>query len=96
MRIRRLLFLVMAAAAAAMAVRGLLGLAPFGHYPGPYGDIINAVATRERHVTNMVTAVTFDYRGFDTLGEEYMLFAAVTGVALLLRDARGAAANARP
>lgn len=96
MTLRRLLFLILAAAAAAMAVEGLRGLAPFGHYPGPYGDIINAVATRERHVTNMVTAVTFDYRGFDTLGEEYMLFAAVTGVALLLRDARGTAANARP
>jgi multicomponent Na+:H+ antiporter subunit B len=96
MTIRGLLFLVLAAAAAALAVGGLAGLAPFGHYPGPYGDIINAVGTSQRHVTNMVTAVTFDYRGFDTLGEEYMLFTAVTGVALLLRDARGTAANARP
>jgi multicomponent Na+:H+ antiporter subunit B len=96
MTIRYLLFVAIAIPAATMAVGGLLGLAPFGHYPGPYGDIINAVATRQRHVTNMVTAVNFDYRGFDTLGEEYMLFAAVTGVAMLLRDVREAAANARP
>ena len=51
--------------------------------------MINAVAVAERHLTNMATAVNFDYRGFDTLGEEYILFAAVTGLALLLRQARG-------
>jgi multicomponent Na+:H+ antiporter subunit B len=32
-----------------------------------------------------VTAVVFDYRGFDTLGEEFILFAAVLGAVLLLR-----------
>jgi len=32
--------------------------------------------------------VTFDYRGLDTLGEEFLLFAAAVGVALLLREAR--------
>jgi multicomponent Na+:H+ antiporter subunit B len=49
---------------------------------------MNSVAVSERHVTNVVAAVTFDYRGFDTLGEELMLFTAVMGVALLLREAR--------
>ncbi len=34
---------------------------------------------------NTVTAVLFDYRGFDTLGEATVLFAAVIGVALVLR-----------
>jgi multicomponent Na+:H+ antiporter subunit B len=33
----------------------------------------------------VVGAVTFDYRGFDTLGEEFILFAAAIGTALLLR-----------
>jgi multicomponent Na+:H+ antiporter subunit B len=37
-------------------------------------------------VTNVVAAVVFDYRGFDTLGEEFILFGAVMGVALLLRQ----------
>ncbi len=32
--------------------------------------------------------VNFDYRGFDTLGEEFILFAAVLGLALLLRETR--------
>jgi multicomponent Na+:H+ antiporter subunit B len=61
----------------------------FGDHPLPYGDAINRLAPVERHVTNMVTAVNFDYRGFDTLGEEYMLLAAVTGVLVLLRGRRG-------
>ncbi len=36
-------------------------------------------------VTNVVTAVVFDYRGFDTLGEATVLFTAVMAVALILR-----------
>ena len=32
---------------------------------------------------NLVTAVTFDYRGIDTLGEASVLFAAATGVFLV-------------
>ena len=36
----------------------------------------------------MITAVNFDYRGFDTLGEEFILFAAVLGLALILRERR--------
>jgi multicomponent Na+:H+ antiporter subunit B len=69
----------------ALVYWGLAGLPHFGDYRGPYGFIINRVATPERHMTNAVTAVVFDYRGFDTLGEEFILFAAVVGTVLLLR-----------
>lgn len=34
---------------------------------------------------NVVTAVLFDYRGMDTLGEASILFAAATGVFLIFR-----------
>ena len=68
----------------------------FGAHPLPYGDAINASGIGERHVTNMVTAVNFDYRGIDTLGEEFMLLCAVTGVTLLLRSHRGERQSARP
>jgi len=34
---------------------------------------------------NGVTAVVFDYRGFDTLGEATVLFTAVAGVVLVFR-----------
>jgi multicomponent Na+:H+ antiporter subunit B len=63
-------------------------LEPFGHYPGPYGDVIARVAVPERHATALVGAVTFDYRGVDTLGEEFILLGAVAGCAALLRRRR--------
>ena len=34
---------------------------------------------------NGVTAVVFDYRGFDTLGEATVLFTAVAGVIIIFR-----------
>jgi multicomponent Na+:H+ antiporter subunit B len=68
----------------------------FGAHDMPYGDAINAAAPGERHVTNMVSAINFDYRGFDTLGEEFMLVCAVTGTVVLLRGSRGEALEARP
>ncbi|MDD2861086.1 MAG: MnhB domain-containing protein [Acidiphilium sp.] len=74
----------------------VLHMPRFGAHPLPYGEAINAVATRERHVTNMVSAVNFDYRGFDTLGEEFMMLCAVTGVSVLLRGPRGEDAGDRP
>lgn len=63
----------------------LVAVPNFGDYRGPYGSVLNRVAVPERHMSNVVTAVVFDYRGFDTLGEEFILFVAVTGVVLLLR-----------
>lgn len=35
--------------------------------------------------TNVITDILWDYRGYDTLGEATVLFAAVTGVALIFR-----------
>jgi multicomponent Na+:H+ antiporter subunit B len=64
------------------------GLEPFGHYPGPYGDVLAKVVPGERHTGQLVAATVFDYRGFDTLGEEMILFAAVCGCAALLRVLR--------
>ena len=69
---------------------GYSGLPPFGDFHGLYGQLINSIALPQRHTTNAVTAVVFDYRGFDTMGEEFILFAAVVGVVLLLRRDAGA------
>lgn len=87
-RTRLLLFGLSSIGLGALLVWGLTGLPAFGHFAGAYGQLLNRVAEPERHVTNVVAAVNFDYRGFDTLGEEFILFAAVMGVALLLREAR--------
>jgi multicomponent Na+:H+ antiporter subunit B len=66
-----------------------MALPPFGAPTEQYGATVNALLTAARHVTNMVAAVNFDVRGFDTLGEESMLVCAVTGAVILLRGARG-------
>lgn len=82
------LFLISLAGFLAFLLWGLLRLPAFGFYQGPYGDIINSFGVQERHATNMVSAVNFDYRGVDTIGEEFILFASVTGCTLLLRARR--------
>ena len=86
--LRRQVFLAAAAVAGALLLWGLTGLPDYGVYNGPYGDVLNRVAVAERSATNVVAAVTFDYRGVDTMGEEFILFAAVLGVAILLRAQR--------
>ena len=88
-RTRLVAFAVSGAVCAGLFVWALTGLPAFGDFQGEYGWILNDNAGAERHVTNVVSAIVFDYRGFDTLGEEFILFAAVLGVALLLREARG-------
>lgn len=60
-------------------------LPPVGSYAGAYGEVLNAVAVGERHATDVVSAVNFDYRGLDTLGEEFILFTSVLAVAAILR-----------
>ena len=85
-RARTLVFIPALAIFAILLVWALAGLPDFGNYVGPYGYLLNHVATPERHMTNVVTAVVFDYRGFDTMGEEFILFASVMGVVLLLRS----------
>jgi multicomponent Na+:H+ antiporter subunit B len=80
--------LVGAAGLAILYAWAVFGLPEFGHYRGPYGDVINKVAVPERNMTDTVTAVNFDYRGFDTVNEEMILFAAVVGLAILLRAQR--------
>jgi multicomponent Na+:H+ antiporter subunit B len=72
----------------AVLVVAVTGLEPFGHYPGPYGDVLAKVVPSERHTGQLVAATVLDYRGFDTLGEEMILFAAACGCAALLRVRR--------
>jgi multicomponent Na+:H+ antiporter subunit B len=84
--VRGLLGLPAVAALGALLAWGYSGLPPFGHFHGFYGQLLNAIALPQRHTTNVVTAIVFDYRGFDTMGEEFILFAAVVGVVILLRQ----------
>jgi multicomponent Na+:H+ antiporter subunit B len=65
------------------------GLPGFGHYPGPYGPVILQDAIAQTNATGVVSAVNFEYRGFDTVGEEFILFTAAAGMAVVLRKLRG-------
>ena len=66
-----------------------------GHRPGraavvrrqlsAYARMLNELAPRQRHVTDVVSAISFDYRGIDTLFEEFILLSAVAGISVLLR-----------
>jgi multicomponent Na+:H+ antiporter subunit B len=82
-------FLASGLALLAVLLWGMRNLPPLGDYRGPYGYVLNSVAVYERHATDVVTAVNFDYRGFDTLGEEFILFISVVGGVLLLRRQKG-------
>ncbi len=84
-RTRTSIFLVAAIALAVIFLYGLFDLPPAGDYRGPYGYVITQVAVYERHATDIVNAINYDYRAFDTLGEEFILFASVLGVLLLFR-----------
>ena len=88
-RARLALFGVSGAGLAAVLVIGMRGLPHFGHYGGVYGNVINGIGVGVRHATDLVTGLNFDFRGFDTLGEEFILFGSVLGVVLILREMRG-------
>jgi multicomponent Na+:H+ antiporter subunit B len=88
-RARLAMFLIGAAGLGVVLVLGLSGLPAFGDYKGVYGHVIDGIGVSERHATDLVTALNFDFRAFDTLGEEFILFGSVLGVVLILRQLRG-------
>ncbi|HEY9179363.1 MAG TPA: MnhB domain-containing protein [Candidatus Baltobacteraceae bacterium] len=83
LRIRTYVYVISAVIAFGTLMVAVGGLPPFGSFSGPYTDFILQVGTLERSVDNMPTAINFDYRGFDTLGEEFIFFTSVAGVLFL-------------
>ena len=61
----------------------------FGQPPMRVGQEILNVAGAEVGAANIVTSVLLAYRGFDTLGELSILFAAATAAGLVLGHSRG-------
>jgi multicomponent Na+:H+ antiporter subunit B len=88
-RQRLVLFGVAMAGLVACYLWGVGGMPGFGNYPGPYGPAILKVAVVQTHATGVVSAVNFQYRGFDTVGEEFILFTAAAGLSVVLRKLRG-------
>ena len=86
---RLVMFVLAAAGFGVVLVLGLAGLPAFGDYKGVYGNVINGIGVNERHANDLVTALNFDFRAVDTLGEEFILFTSFLGVVLIRRQMRG-------
>ncbi len=68
---------------------GLSGIHDFGD--GSDGRSSHAYLTQGANLTgstNIVNSIVWDFRGFDTLGEETVFFTAVIAIALGARDIR--------
>ena len=69
----------------AMLFAAALMMRPFGEPPSLMDDYIIENTQQVTGANNAVSAVVFDWRGYDTLGEATVLFTAVTAVVMLLR-----------
>jgi multisubunit Na+/H+ antiporter MnhB subunit len=73
----------------AFLILSAASMRPFGRPSvSTMDDYFIAHSQTEVAANNVVTAIVFDYRGFDTLGEATVLFAAVVGVLALFRKLR--------
>ncbi len=85
--------MIVGGAGVVLVVAGLVwagtALPAFGHGRSAYGSELAHSSVPQRSATNSVVVIAFDYRGFDTLGEEFILFISVVGVMVLLRAIRG-------
>ena len=81
-------FAIAAAGLAACYLWAFAGLPGFGNYPGPYGPAVLHQVIGQTNATGVVSAVNFEYRGFDTVGEEFILFTAAAGMSVVLRRLR--------
>lgn len=53
-------------------------------YDGVGKQIVNQTIEKTKAI-NSVTATVFDFRGYDTLGESFVLFTAICGTTAVLR-----------
>lgn len=72
------------------ALLALLGLAfveapPLDAPLSPVAQVYNQRTMAEDGSTNVIAAINFDWRAYDTLGEATILLTAATGVKLLMR-----------
>ena len=80
-------FAVAAAGLVACYLWAFTGLPGFGSYPGPTARRSSGWPP-QTNATGVVSAINFEYRGFDTVGEEFILFAAAAGMSVVLRKLR--------
>ena len=64
----------------------LVKLPAFGSPLGELADFYAGASIPDFHATNVVTAISFGYRSFDTMLEEFIFFTCITSVSILLRN----------
>lgn len=86
---KKTLFIIAAILVGAMVMGAADNVHPFGD-PGkaPMDDYFLADSLPNRSAENIVTAIVFDYRGFDTIGEAAVLFTALCSITVLFREGR--------
>jgi multicomponent Na+:H+ antiporter subunit B len=82
--VRIVLFLVAAVVVAGCYLLAVFGLPALGTDVHPYRDRAVAAAVA-RSTANVVSAINYDQRALDTLGEETIVLGSVVGAAALLR-----------
>ncbi|SET51163.1 DUF4040 domain-containing protein [Thalassotalea agarivorans] len=89
---KKLLPLIVVIVTGAALIYGTLDMPPFGHADNPAHQHVAPryieESPKEIGLPNMVTSVLASYRGFDTLGETVVVFAAAIGVLSLLGGPR--------
>ena len=82
MKAKAIVFIIFAA----FMIYAAIKVHPFGELQeSRMDDYIIENAQNETAANNVVTSVVFDYRGYDTLGEATVLFAAIAGALITLR-----------
>jgi multicomponent Na+:H+ antiporter subunit B len=87
-RARTILYVASALIGFAAFMYGAVRMEPFGSFTGPYTQRVLRDAVAQRHVYNAPTAVNFDYRGMDTLCEEFIFFTSVLGVVVFFSGSK--------
>lgn len=83
MKTKKIIFISSIALLLVILLLGLSNSRTFGKPNSEMDNYFIKNGQKETGANNIVTSVVFDYRGFDTLGEASVLFAAVLGVAVL-------------
>ena len=95
-----LLPLVVVVVTGGALVYGTMDMPGFGHPENPVHHHVADHYLEESYdeigIPNVVTSVLASYRGYDTMGETTVVFAAAVGVMLLLSGARRARSRASP
>lgn len=92
MKIKNLLILVMGLLAVFGVLLAVAELPPYGMENNPIHNQVSEHyinnALEDTGVNNMVTAVVFDYRAYDTMFETIVLFTATLAVVITLRSSK--------